>query len=196
MWQTAAAIIGGGAARRFGGQDKSRLVIDGQTIINRQAAALQPLVTEIVIVASQTERFADLPWRTVPDQFPGAGVTGAIATALLSTRADLVLTIACDLPFLTSPLFARLIVLAGAPGADGAWVETPAGPEPLIACYRTAAASSIRQAILDGDLRAGALSQRLTIRTIGADELAGFGDPTRLLANINSPGDLSTIEGS
>lgn len=196
MLHTAAAIIGGGAATRFGGRDKSRLVIGGLSIINRQVAALQPLVGEIFIVASQSERFADTPWRVVGDTFPGTGVVGAIATALDATTADLVLAIACDLPFLPEALFARLIARASETGADGAWVRTAAGPEPLVACYRRSAASSIRQAIADGQLRAGALADRLAIREIGTDELRAFGDPAHLLANINSPDDLSTIEGS
>lgn len=196
MLHTAAAIIGGGAATRFGGRDKSRLVIGGLSIINRQAAQLQPLVREIFIVASQHERFADTPWRVVPDEFPGTGVLGAIATALGATKADLVVTIACDLPFLSQALLARLIELAAEPGADAAWVRTTSGPEPLVACYRTAAAAAIRQAIADGRLRAGSLDERLSIREIAGDALRTFGDPARLLANINSPDDLSTIEGS
>lgn len=196
MLQRAAAIIGGGAATRFGGRDKSRLVISGTSIINRQAAQLQPLVSELFIVASQHDRFADTPWRVVPDAFPGTGVTGAIATAVGASSADLVLTVACDLPFLTTALFARLAELAAEPGADGAWVETDHGPEPLIACYRTSAAERIREAVAAGQLRAGALADRLAIRRIGLEELRTFGDPARILANINSPDDLSTIEGS
>jgi molybdopterin-guanine dinucleotide biosynthesis protein A len=196
MRQVAAAIIGGGAATRFGGRDKSRLVIGGTSIINRQAAQLQPLVEEIFIVASQADRFTDTPWRVVPDAFPGTGVIGGIATALGATRADLVLTLACDLPFLTEGLLARLAELAAEPGADAAWVETADGPEPLIACYRTSSAARVREAISAGQLRAGALADRLTIRTLGPDALRAFGDPDRLVANINSPDDLSTIEGS
>ena len=196
MLTTAAAIIGGGAATRFGGQDKSRLVIGGLSIINRQVAQLQPLVSEIFIVASQDARFADTPWRVVADDFPGTGVVGAIATALGATDADLVVTIACDLPFLSEALFARLIERAGEPGADGAWVRTASGPEPLIACYRASAALAVREAIAAGHLRAGALDERLAIRDIREDELRAFGDPARLLANINSPDDLSTIDGS
>lgn len=196
MLDTAAAIIGGGAATRFGGRDKSRLVIGGLSIINRQAAQLQPLVDEIFIVASQRGRFADTPWRVVPDEFPGTGVVGAIASALGATSASRVVTIACDLPFLSEALLARLIARAGEPGADAAWVRTASGPEPLVACYRRSALASIRQAIADGSLRAGALLDRISIREIGDDELRMFGDPATLLANINSPDDLSRIEGS
>ncbi len=75
-------------------------------------------------------------------------------------------------------------------------METPAGAEPLLACYRRRAAPQIRAAIEAGRLRAGDLGQVLTLRTIGLAELATFGEPSRLLTNINSPKDLSTIVSS
>lgn len=191
---TAAAIIAGGRSTRFGGRDKSRLNIGGQSIISRQAAVLQPLTDDLFIVASQVERFTDTPWRVYPDVLPGTGVAGAILTALESTSADRVLVVACDLPFLDAGLMRRLLDLAA--GADGAWVETPAGAEPLLACYRRHAAPRIRAAIDAGRLKAADLAQVLTLRTVGLAELGTFGDPARLLANINSPEDLGTITSS
>ena len=191
---TAAAIIAGGRATRFGGLDKSRLSIGGQSIISRQVAVLQPLTADLFVVADQRDRFADTGLRVVPDQFPGTGVIGAIVSALEATDADRVLTIACDLPFLTTALMEALLGLAA--DADGAWVQTPAGAEPLIACYRRHAAARIRTAIAAGQLRAADLDRVLRIRTIDLDALHHFGDPARLLANVNSPDDLSTIESS
>jgi molybdopterin-guanine dinucleotide biosynthesis protein A len=191
---TAAAIIAGGQATRFGGVDKSRLHIEGQTIISRQAAVLQPLTADLFIVASQRERFADTPWRVYPDVLPGTGVAGAILTALESTTADRVLVVACDLPFLDRGLLQRLLDLAAE--ADAAWVETPAGAEPLLACYRRHAAATIRATIEAGHLKARDLDRVLHIRTVTLDELQTFGEPSRLLANINSPEDLSTIHSS
>ena len=191
---TAAAIIAGGRATRFGGRDKSRLSIGGQSIISRQVAVLQPLTDDLFIVASQMDRFADTPWRVCPDVLPGTGVAGAILTALESTSADRVLVVACDLPFLDANLLRRLLELAA--GADGAWVETPAGAEPLLACYRRHAAPRIREAIEAGRLKAADLAAVLTLRTVGLAELRTFGDPSRLLANINSPEDLGTITSS
>jgi molybdopterin-guanine dinucleotide biosynthesis protein A len=191
---TAAAIIAGGQATRFGGRDKSRLLIDGQSIISRQAAVLQPLTDDLFLVASQRGRFADLPWRVYPDVLPGTGVLGAILTALEATDADRVITVACDLPYLHPGLMARLLALAT--DADGAWVRTPTGVEPLIACYRKHIATEIRAAITGGQLKATALEAVLTMRAVELPELQTFGDPSRLLANLNSPEDLSTIERS
>lgn len=191
---TAAAIIAGGQAKRFGGQDKSRLHISGQSIISRQVAVLQPLTDDLFIVASQRERFADTPFRVCPDLIPGTGVIGAILTALESTPADRVLVIACDLPFLHAGLMQRLLDLAS--DADAAWVRTPAGVEPLLACYRRHITPTLRAAIKAGRLKVSELDQVLTIRAVELPELQTFGEPSRLLANINSPEDLSTIQSS
>lgn len=155
---------------------------------------LQPLTDDLFIVASQRERFRDTPFRVWPDLLPGTGVIGAILTALESTSADRVLVVACDLPFLTTSLMQRLAELAS--DADAAWVRSSAGPEPLVACYRRSAAPRIRAAIAAGRLKAGDLDQVLTIRALETPELETFGDPARLLANINSPEDLSTIQSS
>lgn len=190
----AAAIIAGGQATRFGGRDKSRLHISGQTIISRQAAVLQPLTDDLFIVATQRERFADTPFRVVPDVLPGTGVLGAILSALESCSADRVLVVACDLPFLAGPLLARLLELALE--GDGAWVKTPGGAEPLIACYRHHAAATIRAKLEAGERRAADLEHWLTIHPVGLAELQTYGEPSRLLANINSPEDLSTIQSS
>lgn len=191
---TAAAIIAGGQATRFGGQDKSRLRISGLSIISRQVAVLQPLTEDLFIVASQRERFADTAFRVCPDVLPGTGVIGAILTALESTTADRVIVVACDLPFLHAGLMRRLLELAA--DADAAWVRTPAGAEPLLACYRRHAAPKIRAAIAAGRLKAADLDQVLTIRAVELPELQTFGEPSRLLANINSPKDLGTIGAS
>src|SRR5690606_27291854 len=57
---TTAAIVAGGRARRFGGQDKSRLLVEGRTIIVRQVELLQPLASAVLVIAPEVARFADL----------------------------------------------------------------------------------------------------------------------------------------
>ena len=43
-----AAILAGGRATRFGGQDKSALVVDGRTIFDRQVTELSKIAGEIL----------------------------------------------------------------------------------------------------------------------------------------------------
>ena len=44
---TSAAILAGGRARRFGGRDKSALLVGGRTILERQIDALDGVVDRI-----------------------------------------------------------------------------------------------------------------------------------------------------
>src|SRR5882672_1411323 len=100
------AILAGGDARRFGGRDKSALVVDGRTILERQISALSTVTDDILIVArpfpasARTElrrasaRLAEAPsarrWqgrdrgaespapRLVTDLVPGCGPLGGL----------------------------------------------------------------------------------------------------------------------
>jgi molybdopterin-guanine dinucleotide biosynthesis protein A len=189
---TAGAIVAGGVARRFGGQDKGRLIVGGRSIIVRQVELLQRVASDIVVVAGDAARFADLPVRVVPDRLPGLGAIGGIDAALHATEAERVITVACDLPFLTAGLLARLAELAD--GHDGAWVRTPRGAEPLVACYRTSARPKVEAFIDAGGRRAADLGQVLRLAELTPPELDAFGTPERLLANINTPDDYARVQ--
>lgn len=193
---TTAAIIAGGQATRLGGADKSGLIVMGQTILQRQLAVLAPLVDEILIVVDCEERgmrFADLGIPVHVDRVHGAGALGGIYTALECASSDRVLTIACDLPFLDGGLLALLIERSA--HADGAWVKTPRGAEPLLACYQRAAGTVMRQAIDAGRLKAADLSLVLRIEEVGLWEVARFGPPDRLLTNVNTPDEYARVAG-
>lgn len=190
--KTAAAIVAGGGARRFGGQDKGRLVVAGRTIIVRQVEVLQRVASELLIVAPDAGRFRDVAARVVPDRVPGLGAIGGIDAALHASSCDQVLVVACDLPFLTSDLLASLTELST--GRDGAWVRTGRGVEPLVACYQAAARGRIAHYIATGGRKAAALGTILDIAELTPPDLDRFGDPARLLANINTPDDYARVQ--
>jgi molybdopterin-guanine dinucleotide biosynthesis protein A len=188
----AAAILAGGRARRFGGRDKSRLVVDGRSIIVRQIDVLQRVTPEVFIVASDTARFADLGLPVQPDAVPGAGAIGGLYTALETASSELVIVVACDLPFLDEGMLRRLVALAAA--GDGAWVRTSGGIEPLLACYRREARATVRAEIEAGRLKLQDLAAHLRMAALDGEELARFGPAARLLANINTPDDYARIQ--
>ena len=179
-----AAIVAGGQAQRFGGRDKSRLVVQGVSIINRQLLVLQQVASEIFVVSSDTDRFLDLGLRVHADAIAGAGALGGIYTALAMAASDTVVTVACDLPFLEARLLRRLIELSA--DADAAWVQTHRGPEPLLACYRRSARDPIRSEIEAGRLKASNLGAVIRIAALDESELPQFGPPHQLLANLNT----------
>lgn len=188
----AAAIVAGGQARRFGGRDKSRLLIDGRSIIVRQLDVLQRITPSVFIVANDAARFADLSLPVHPDALPGTGSLGGLYTALLTAAAPRVLVVACDLPFLDSAVLSRLVDLSAV--GDGAWVQTSRGPEPFLACYRTEAAPRIRAELDAGRLRAMDLARVLSMTPMDEQELQRFGSVDRLLANVNSAEDYARVQ--
>lgn len=188
----AAAILAGGTARRFGGRDKSRLIVRGRSIIVRQVEVLQRVAAQIFIVSNDASRFADLGLDVHPDLVPGAGAMGGLYTALEASRADRVVVVACDMPFLDSAVLNRLVDLAA--GADAAWVRSAGGPEPLLACYRRDARFAVRKAIDGGRLTLAGLAAVLDVRELAADDLEAFGRVEELLANLNSPADHRKVE--
>jgi molybdopterin-guanine dinucleotide biosynthesis protein A len=190
--QPAAAILAGGAARRFGGRDKSRLVVDGRAIIVRQIGVLSALAAPVFIVGGDATRFADLELPVIPDLFIGTGAIGGIYTALEHAGTDRVIVVACDLPFLTTPLLSTLADMATQ--GDGAWVRSARGVEPLVAVYRRCARPAIRAAIEAGRLKAMDLAHVLQMREMTGDMVAAFGAPERLLANVNTPEEYAQVQ--
>src|SRR5690606_16408327 len=183
----------GGRARRFGGQDKSRLLVEGRTIIVRQVELLQPLASAVLVIAPEVARFADLPVRVVADRVAGIGAVGGIDAALHASQTAATLVVAADMPYLTTPLLTLLIDRA--PEArDGAWVSTARGVEPLVACYNATARQSVAAFIAAGGRRARDLGEVLEMAAVGPADLETVGDPARLLTNINTPDDYARIQ--
>ena len=107
------AILAGGDARRFGGRDKSALVVDGRTILERQISELSARSTQDLRVIRRED-----------DVVPGCGPLGGLHAALNAARGDAVFLVACDMPFVTAPLAAYLLTLAG--DADAPSCRAPA----------------------------------------------------------------------
>jgi len=196
-----AAILTGGRARRFHGRDKSRLVIDGRPILERQLELVGPVVSDILIVTSEA-RAASVagrpaasgapPVRVTVDRYPDTGPLGAILTALESTAADAVLVLAGDMPHVTRPLIDALIALHAEPGTGAAAVPASArGLEPLCAIYGRAAEAPLRAALDAGRLSLQAVLPALDPRVLPLDAVARAGDPDTIFRNVNSPGDLN-----
>ena len=188
-----AAVLAGGQARRLGGRDKSRLVVRGRSIIVRQLDVLQRVSDDVFLVSSFAERHADLGLPVYPDVVAGAGAIGGVLTALERARHELVLVVACDLPFLKAPLLLALADLARR--ADGAWPATSRGVEPLAACYQRRVRDVLRARIDAGRLKLMDLDRVLRMARLEGEALAACGAPEEIFANVNTLEDLERVQG-
>ena len=173
-----AAILAGGQATRFGGRDKSTLLVEGRTIRDRQIAALTPLTDDLQIVAS--------------DLVPGCGPLGGLHTALTAARHERLLLIAGDMPFVTTAFLDYLLSLTA--GADLVVPQSERGYHPLCAVYTRACLEPAAARLADRRLQMRELLDSVRTRAVPLEEIRQFGNPDRLLANVNTPADYAGLE--
>ena len=175
-----AAILAGGRATRFGGRDKGSLVVDGQTIRDRQLALLADVADETLIIGAEQ------------DLIPGCGPMSGIHAALTTARHDTVFVIACDMPHVTAAFVRYLLELADT--ADLVVPRTERGYHPLCAVYTRTCLAPLERRLAARMLQMAALVDDVHVRVVEAEEIERFGDRHRLLANVNTPADYAALE--
>ena len=173
-----AAILAGGRATRFGGRDKSALLIDGRTILDRQLAMLSGVADDVQVVRE--------------DLVPGCGPLGGVHTALTRASHDLLLVLACDMPHVTAPFVSYLLSIAD--GFDLVVPRTERGYHPLCAVYRRTCLPAVARRIAERQLKMTALFSDVRVREVSGEDVDRFGDRDRLLANVNTPAALAGLE--
>ncbi len=190
-----AAVLAGGAARRYGGYPKGMVELAGRRILDRVVDAVEAVAAEPpLLVANASEGPTWRPdLRTTPDTRPGCGSLGGIYTAVVSGSGP-VLCVAWDMPFVTADLLRALVT--GSAGYDAFLPESDGrrGVEPLCAVYGPACGPAIEQQLARGDLRAIGFHPDVRVGTLPLDRVREFGDPAVLFFNVNTPEDLERAE--
>ena len=190
-----AAILAGGRSTRFGGRDKSALVVDGRTIFDRQVSELSQIADEILLVGGAIGGEPRPRVTPIADLIPGCGPLGGLHAALTAARGDPVVVVACDMPYVSAPFLAYLASLAGDPGGFAAVVpQTERGYHPLCAVYTHAVIAPIERRLSAGHFTMTDLLADVRLRVVATDDIARFGDPHRLLANVNTPSEHESLE--
>jgi molybdopterin-guanine dinucleotide biosynthesis protein A len=116
---------------------------------------------------------------------------GGLHAALAACRAEWAAVVACDLPFVTGELFARLMRLR-----EDAEAVVPVQPDgrlqPLCALYRThPCRERARELIEQGERRPRRLVQAVRARTVAWEELADLTGAHLFFENVNTPEDYT-----
>ncbi len=121
----------------------------------------------------------------VPDVHPDEGPLGGIITALEWATSDLVVVMACDMPFLTGTAVEELIVRAlRDPSASVVLAELDGRPQPLTAVWRSMKVLETLRGAFDAGERAPrrVLERLVTVTVVPSD-------PDSLI-DIDSPSDI------
>jgi molybdenum cofactor guanylyltransferase len=192
-------VLAGGASSRMG-TDKARLVLGGETFIERIAGALQAVASPVMIVGSRREGENDrvrlngnlLP--VIPDVFEKWGALGGLHAALSAARTEWAVVVACDLPLVTSDLFLHLAGLRADYDAV-APVQEDGRPQPLCAFYRVEACRPATEKLIKaGERRPVTLLQSVHTRWVAFGELADLNGASQFFENVNTPDDYARAQ--
>ncbi len=183
-------ILAGGASSRMG-TDKSRLMLEGRTFIERIAGALHFIAPEISLVGARPDNFG-AGWPVVADLHSGCGALGGIHAALSACRAPWAAIVSCDLPFVTGELFLRLAEFCDA-GTDAvAPLQSDGRPQPLCTLYSPARCLKlVEQLLREGERRPRVLLRQTHTRWVTPLELADLPHAGLFFLNVNTPEDFA-----
>ena len=168
MPRVEACILAGGLSSRMG-QDKAKLKLGGKSLLaHARAAAIS----------------AGLPVRVIRhDLVPRCGPLGGVYTALQTTRAEIVVFLSCDMPFVTPAVLEGLLAKL-APDADAVFSGEDKPGFPFV--LRATALTQVKELLRCQRFALSGLARALRaslVSTSGANSLAAV--------NVNTPSEYS-----
>ncbi|MFZ0803476.1 MAG: molybdenum cofactor guanylyltransferase [Terriglobales bacterium] len=184
MTDLTAFVLAGGKSTRMG-RNKAFLAWEDGTLLSH-AMKLAAAVTSNAYIVGDSTKFASYG-TVIEDIYPDHGPLGGIHAALLSTRTDLNLMLAVDLP-LIDPQFLQFMV--GLARNSDAAVTVPYAEgvsQPLCAVYRRQFSQPAEQALQAGRNKIDALFAKVKTRAIESDEFTRAGFSPAMFRNLNTP---------
>jgi molybdopterin-guanine dinucleotide biosynthesis protein A len=182
-------ILAGGENKRFGGINKSNLIISDSSIISRIISTISDIFTEIIIVTNTPEEFQSFKhYKIVQDQFLKIGPLGGIHSAIKESSKESVFIFAGDMPFLNKEMIINQIRYFFSCSADIVVPRVNGYDEPLHAIYRNSIFGSLDE-YLSGN-KQNAVRDFLTYVNVDYMLLPGSEQTRRAFTNINSPDDV------
>ena len=170
------------------GTDKSQLLIENQTFVERIANTLLTITNSVRLVAAhENHENSKLP--LVPDIYPQWGALGGLHAAVTACRREWAIVVACDLPFVTAELFDRLASLREDYDAVVP-IQQDGRLQPLCALYRAETCARWATELIEaGRRRPLDLIESVNTRRVEFAEIANLAQAERFFVNINTPED-------
>lgn len=184
----AAFVLAGGKSTRMSA-DKAFVLLDGRTLLARALDVARSVTTDVSIVGDAVKFAVFAP--VVEDVFRGCGPLGGIHAALRSSRAELNLMLAVDVPFVTRELLEYLITRARNAPATVTVPRIGGGWQPLCAVYPCEFAGAAEKALRTGQNKIDALFSEVRVQTIGEQELEAAGFSAKMFRNLNTLEELA-----
>ena len=184
-------VLAGGASRRMGGEPKALMDLNGETMLARAVARLEPQVGRVLVNAPDEATYQKGDRTIVNDPFPDrkgplAGVLAAMSWAEANDPEALgVISVAVDTPLFPTDLAERL--MDGWEPAGIAIARAGGRPQPTFGLWPIEALERLRSFLMT--------SETLKIMDFVEDNGVSFVDfeDEAAFENINTPDDLEAL---
>lgn len=181
-------ILIGGMSRRMG-RPKALIEVGGRTVLEMVADAAAKVADEVVLLG---EPSFELPsglrrLEVLEDRRPGKGPMGGLETLLTARAACAGMLLACDMPYLSADLLAKLVQELEDADAAICAVENEGGLQkhPCCGVYQPRIRSLVVECIERGQLSLLRMLERVNTRLVRLT-----GGEVRWVENWNEPADL------
>ncbi len=176
-----AVVLTGGASQRMG-QDKSQILIDGQSLVSRLIHTLQSKSIKATILGRNPVEGVSF----IQDKEEFGGPLSALS--LYKPSSSHILVLSCDLPHFDYTIVELLTKRIGDHGA--AIPELGGRMQPLCALYTAESISKAKLVFETGDRRIMSWISTLDVITVSEEDMLLFGIKPSVVKGVNTPQEL------
>ncbi|MEK7725439.1 MAG: ribosomal protein S18-alanine N-acetyltransferase [Acidobacteriota bacterium] len=192
MTNFAGFILIGGKSSRMG-EDKFSLKLNGKTFLEIAVENLTKAGIEQISVVDKSEPTALADGLSfITDIYPNRGALSGIHSALVNSKSDWTIILACDYPFVTAELIEFLMKFTETnPEFDSfAPIQSDGKIQPLCAIYKTETCRKVLSKMLensDKNYSVRDFLNRISTRYIGFEQIANLANAENFFFNVNTP---------
>lgn len=179
-------ILAGGKSSRMG-TDKGFVNLLGKPFIWYSISAVEPLVSETVIVSNNPD-YDVLKYKRVGDVIKDAGPLAGIYSGLDQSKTEYNLVLSCDIPMITTAVLEKLLKAEEEDGSDIIQIVSKGKHMPLIALYRKRCKNRFYKLLKDGERRLYVALNQCKVKNVVLDP-----EMDLFTTNVNTPEELKLI---
>jgi len=168
-------ILCGGHSSRMG-RDKSGLVFEGKTLLDRLVNRTEHFFDTVTLLGA--DKYLESGIRQIPDAVADAGPLGGLLAALLDTNEDTIALLPVDLPLISDDTLLKISVKPDKK-PDARIARSSSRVQPLLGLYRTHTAPVLHNYLNTGKRSVMGFLDLIDHHTFDVDE--------REITNINTP---------
>ena len=179
-------ILAGGKSSRMG-QDKGFLKLKGKTFMSYIIRALEPVVSDIIIVSNNSDYDA-FKLKRVEDVMEDSGPLAGLYSGLLNSETENNIVLSCDVPLINTAVLNKLIEGFG-DETEAIQIESMGKTMPLVAIYKKRCMHQFLKLLQNDKRRLRAAIEQLQVKTIKLEPKLD-----KSVRNINTLSELKKLK--